>query len=300
MKKKAGFVSIVGKPNVGKSTLLNRLVGCKLAAVSPKPQTTRQTVRGILTESRGQIVFLDTPGIHQAKDRLGERMANEVKKTFEGTDLIYWMVFPGLPGAEERRIAEELKKQAIPTLLLVNKVDIVEKPSLLPVLNAYQQLAAFETLFPISAMRGENIRELLDRTFEFLPENEAFFPDDQVSNQSERFIASEMIREKIFRLTGEEIPYATAVEINEFKERNAKLIAIQATIYVEKKSQRGILIGEKGAMIKQIGLSARRDLERFLNKKVFLELWVKDHKDWRADDRFLDRLEREAAFSGDE
>ncbi len=293
MSRKAGFVSIVGKPNVGKSTLLNRLIGCKLAGVSPKPQTTRQVIRGILTESRGQIVFLDTPGLHAPRDHLGERMLREIREALPEADLIYWMVAPELPQTKEREIAEDLRKQEKPVFLVLNKVDAVAKLTLLPALEAYNKLDIVDALFPVSALTGENTEVLLAKTFERLPEHPAYFPDDRLSNHSERFIVSEKIREKIFQLTGEEIPYATAVEIHEFKEKSENLVVIEATIYVEKKSQRGILIGQSGQMVKRIGQAARKDIEMFLGKRVFLQLWVKDRKDWKKDDRFLDRIEKE-------
>ena len=274
--------------------MLNRLVGQKIAGVSPKPQTTRQTIRGILTSAeRGQIVFLDTPGLHAPKDRLGERMMKFSKSTYLDADIIFWMVFPALPNEEDIPILEDLKKTGKPILLLVNKIDGIQKVKLLPVLNEYQKLHPFQALFPISAANGDNVRELVNKTFELLPEGPPLFPADQTSDQTERFIASEMIREKIFQLTGEEIPYASAVEINDFKERSERLAVISATIYVSKASQRKIVIGSKGQMIKKIGEAARRTIETFLQKKVFLELWVKVREDWKKDDQFLSRLESE-------
>ena len=290
MKPRSGFVSIIGKPNVGKSTLLNRLIGEKLAAVSRKPQTTRQTVRGILSEPRGQIVFLDTPGIHSPKDSLGERMMAACKANYAQADLIFWMVFPSLPDQAEKDIYENLKKTNKPILLLINKVDAVPKPNLLPVLSAYQQFSGLAALFPVSAAEGDNVAELLVKVFELLPENPPLFPEDITSDQTERFIASEIIREKIFRFTGEEIPYASAVEITDFKERSEKLVVIEATIFVEKASQKKIVIGAGGQMIKKIGEEARRGLENFLGKKVFLQLLVKERANWKKDDEFLNRL----------
>ncbi len=290
---KAGFVTIVGRPNVGKSTLLNRLVGTKLAAVSPKPQTTRQTVRGILTEPRGQIVFLDTPGLHQPKDAYGERMVKDAQKSFLETDIIYWMVFPQIPGKEETEIGKTIQKLAKPVFLLVNKVDTVAKPELLPVLDCYHKLFKFEALFPVSAMHRDNLPELLEKTFEILPEHPLYFPEDQASNHTERFIATEMIREKIFRLASQEVPYSVAVEIDSFQEKSEKLAVIEATIFVERDSQKGILVGQGGKMIKLIGKNAREDIELFLGKKIFLQLTVKERKDWKKDEKFLDHLEKE-------
>ncbi|MBI1978282.1 MAG: GTPase Era [Candidatus Omnitrophica bacterium] len=292
---KSGFVSILGKPNVGKSTLLNRLIGAKLAAVSKKPQTTRQVVRGILTEPRGQIVFLDTPGLHEPKDKMGKFMVREASKTFYDADLFYWMAEPTLPTSSDVAILEELRSakqknfEEKPVFCLVNKADSVSKPELLPVLDFYQKEFPFRELIPISALQGDQIDLLLCKTFEYLPEHEPYFPPDITSDQTERFIAAEMIREKIFRFTGEEIPYATAVQVEEFKDEE-NLVWIEAVIYVEKDSQKGILIGAKGAKMKQMGQAARVDLEAFFGKKVFLKLWVKTLKNWKKDERELKRL----------
>jgi len=287
---RSGFVSIIGKPNVGKSTLLNRLVGERLAGVSRKPQTTREVIRGILSERRGQAIFLDTPGFHEPHDRLGEWMLGQIEKALESSDLIYWIVFPGLPREDDRALAGKLQKAKIPIFLLVNQVDRISKPQLLPVIDAYQKLFAFREIIPVSALKGDNLPPLVKKTFDVLPENPAYFPEDLLTDQSERTIVSEMIREKIFRFTGEEIPYSSALEIEEFKERSERLVAIKATIVVEKDSQKAILIGKGGAKIKQIGEEARKEIERFLGKKVFLELWVKTLKHWKRDPQALKRL----------
>ncbi len=292
---RSGFVAILGKPNVGKSTLLNRLVHSKLAAVSKKPQTTRQIIRGILTESRGQIVFLDTPGLHKPKDGLGRFMVREATKTFLDADLLFWLVEPVRPTTADLEFLNQLREKgfgsdtAKPVFCLVNKVDAVSKPELLPVLDQYQKEFPFRELIPISALTGDQIDLLLEKTFARLPEHEPYFPSDMTSDQTERFIASEMIREKIFRFTGEEIPYSTVVQIEEFKEEGA-LVRIHAVIFTEKESQKAILIGAKGQKMKQMGQAAREDLERFLGKKVYLELWVKTLKNWKKDERELRRL----------
>ena len=292
---RSGFISILGKPNVGKSTLLNRLVGSKLAAVSKKPQTTRQVIRGILTESRGQIVFLDTPGLHEPKDRLGKFMVREATNTFLDADLFYWLVDPVLPSSIDFEFLTQLKMKHAesdrekPVFCLINKVDSVSKPELLPVIDAFQKKFTFREVIPISALKGDQIDLLLEKTFTDLPEHEPYFPPDMASDQTERFIASELIREKIFRFTGEEIPYSTVVQIEEFKEEGA-LTRIHAVIFTEKESQKAILIGAKGSKMKQIGQAAREDLEQFLGKKVFLELWVKTLKNWKKDERELRRL----------
>ena len=284
---KSGFVSILGRPNVGKSTLLNRLTGVKLAAISKKPQTTRQVIRGILTESRGQAVFLDTPGFHKPKDSLGRFMVREAAKTFVEADLFYWLAEPELPRHEDFEFLRALT--AKPVFCLINKIDSVSKPELLPVLDEYGKKFPFKEVIPISALKGDQIDLLLEKTFAYLPEHEPYFPEDVTSDQSERFIAAEMIREKIFRFTGEEVPYSTTVAIESFKEEES-IIRIQAVIFVEKDSQKGILIGAGGKKMKQIGQAAREDLEVFLGQKVYLELWVKTLKNWKKDSRFLKQL----------
>ena len=292
---KSGFVSILGKPNVGKSTLLNRLVGSKIAAVSKKPQTTRQVIRGILTEPRGQIVFLDTPGFHKPKDSLGKFMVREATKTLGDADLFYFMADPSFPDVSDFELLEHIRsenkdsKHAKPVFCLINKVDCVSKPELLPVLDAYQKKFPFQELIPISALHGDQLTLLLQKTFEILPEHEPYFPPDIASDQPERFLVSEMIREKIFRFTGEEIPYAVAVQIEDFREEES-IIRIHAVIFTEKDSQKAILIGAQGQKMKQIGQAARLDLETFFKKKIYLELWVKVLKNWKKDERELGRL----------
>ena len=286
----SGFVSIIGKPNVGKSTLLNRLVGERLAAVSKKPQTTRGVIRGILTTPQGQAIFLDTPGIHDPRDPLGRWMIAEIRKSIQDADLIYWMVFPQIPRREDQELVEEFKKIKTPVFLLINQMDRVAKPQVLPVIDQFRKFFPFREIIPISALQGDNIPILVRRTFEELPENPPFFPEEMMTDQNERTVVSEMIREKLFRFTGEEIPYSSAVEIEEFKERSERLVAIKAVLIVEKDSQKSILIGKGGAKIKQIGQEARREIENFLGKKVFLELWVKTLKDWKKDPTTMKRL----------
>ena len=287
---RSGFISIIGKPNVGKSTLLNRLVGEHLSAISKKPQTTRGVIRGILTTKKGQAIFLDTPGFHDPHDRLGEWMRGEIEKSLAGADLIYWMVFPGLPREEDKALAEKLKKSSRPLFLLINQVDQVRKPQILPVIDAYQKLGTFREIVPVSALQGDNLPVLLQKTFEVLPENPPYFSEELLTDQNERTIVAEMIREKVFRFTGEEIPYCSAVEIEEFQEKSERLVVIKAALVVEKDSQKAILIGKGGAKIKEMGAAARREIEAFLGKKVFLELWVKTLKNWKRDPEALKRL----------
>ncbi len=286
----SGFVAIIGRPNVGKSTLLNYLIGEKLAGVSPKPQTTREVIRGILTKPEGQIVFLDTPGFHKPEDLLGQWMVREVEKSLEEADLLYWMVIPEAMRPEERKIAETLKRAMTPVILLVNQIDRYPKPHLLPVLAEYQSAHPFREMIPISAKTGDQVEALLKKTFELLPEGAPLFPEDQISDQQERFHVGEIIREKLYLFTGEEIPYATSVMVESFKDRNDRLTDIQATIIVEKDSQKGIVIGKNGEKMKQIGQAARLDLERFLGRKVFLQLWVKTLPHWKRDKAAFHRL----------
>lgn len=287
---RSGFVSILGRPNVGKSTLLNRLVGERLSAVSRKPQTTRGVIRGILSTKEGQAVFLDTPGLHHPRDPLGHWMMGGIRQSMEDSDLLYWMAFPELPEPEDELVASEFRQSRKPVFLLINQVDRVPKPKVLPVIDAYRKIYPFREIIPVSALEGDNLPVLIQKTFEILPENPPYFPEELLTDQSERTIVSEMIREKIFRFTGEEIPYSSAVEIEEFKERSERLVAIKAAIVVEKDSQKAILIGKGGEKIKQIGQEARREIERFLDKKVFLELWVKTLKNWKKDPEALKRL----------
>ncbi len=289
-KRKSGFVAIIGRPNVGKSTLLNRLVGEKLAGVSPKPQTTREVIRGILTRPQGQMIFLDTPGLHEPRDLLGNWMVQEVQKSLEGADLVYWMVLPEKTHPDEKKILEILRSVSIPVFLLVNQIDRFPKPQILPVLDQYHKAFSFRELIPISARTGEQVELLVEKTFEHLPEGEPLFPEDQISDQNERFLAGEIIREKLYHFTGEEIPYATAFMIESFKEREDGLVDIHAVIVVEKDSQKAIVIGKGGEKAKQIGQAARLDLERFLGKKVFLKLWVKTLPHWKRDKAALREL----------
>lgn len=279
----SGFAAIIGRPNVGKSTLLNYFVGEKIAGVSPKPQTTRNSVRGIVTREEGQVLFLDTPGMHDPRDPLGNWMMKEAVQAFEDADIIIWMVLPEKVHPYEEKILEMVRKVSKPVILAVSQIDRFAKPEILPVLDYYFQTGIFKELIPVSAKKGVQMEELLSKIFEYLPEGEPHFPEDIISDQNERFIAGELIREKLFRFTKEEVPYATAVLIDVFQERNERLTDIEATIIVEKDSQKAILIGKRGEMMKEIGQAARVDLERFLGKKVFLKLWVKTMEHWKQD-----------------
>ncbi len=289
-KTKCGFVAIVGRPNVGKSTLLNRLVGEKLAGVSPKPQTTRAVIRGILTRPEGQIIYLDTPGHHDPHDSLGRWMLGEIEKSLGSVDLLYFMVLPQDVHPLDKRLLQVIQTARLPVFLVVNQIDRFPKPEILPVLDHYHRLNAFKEMIPISAKHGDQVDLLIQKTFEHLPEGPLLFDPEQISDQEERLFVSEMIREKIFHLTEEEIPYATSVSVDSFKEREDGLIAIQATIVVERDSQKAIVIGKKGTKLKEIGTASRFEIERFLGKKVFLELWVKTLPHWKKDESALRRL----------
>jgi len=279
--KKSGYITIVGRPNVGKSTLLNYLVGQKLAGTSAKPQTTRDVIRGILTEPRGQIVFIDTPGVHRPHDLLGERMVKGAEGSLKGADVIFFMIVPHFAEEEEHRILNWIKQQKAPAFLVINQVDRFPRDKILPVIESYQLLHTFQEYIPISAKQGIQIPLLLEKAFDNLPVGEPFFPEDQLSDQSERFHVQEMIREKVFRRLGQEVPYSTAVRMDSFKEDVGKKIEIQAAIVVERDSQKKIVIGAGGEKIKQIGIDARVDIEKFLGRKVILKLWVRVRENWK-------------------
>ena len=287
---KSGFVSILGRPNSGKSTLLNRLVGEKISIVTDKPQTTRQILRGIVTRPQGQIIFLDTPGIHKPIHRMNERMMKSVRAAMADVDLMLLMVDCSAAfGRGDEFALELLKSVATKKILLLNKIDRIEKNELLPIMDRYSRLASFEEIVPISALTGENVEEAMKQVFRHLPEGPLFYPTDQISDQPERAIAAEMIREKLIILTEEEMPYSTAVVIDRFEE-GEKIHRIFASIFVERESQKAIVIGKGGQKLKQIGTEARKDLEGFFGRKIFLELHVKVRKNWRDDEETLRSL----------
>lgn len=286
---KAGFIALIGRPNVGKSTLMNRLLGRKLAIISPKPQTTRNRILGIKTLPQAQLIFLDTPGIHRAQARLNQEMVKVALKAAEEADLILWMVDAAEPFTDDDQlILEALKKAKAPLLLAINKVDLVRKETLLPLIEQFSQRLPFKEIVPISATEGDNVERLEELLITYLPEGRPFYPEDQLTDQPERFFVAELIREKVYQFCHQEIPYAVAVQVESFKERKDKpIIEIQATIYVEKDSQKGIVIGAGGRMLKKIGERARREIEAFLGLQVFLHLWVKVKPAWRKDEQAL-------------
>jgi GTP-binding protein Era len=286
---KSGFISIVGRPNVGKSTLLNALLGEKIAITSDKPQTTRNKIIGIVNQPNAQLVFMDTPGIHKPMHKMNEAMVKTALATYSEVDVILMLVeATERPGGGDRFIIETLSQVKTPVFLLINKVDLIKKDALLPLIQEYSALYKFAEIIPVSALK-KDLGELLDNVLKRLPIGPKYFPDDQLTDQPERFVVAEMIREKVFELTKDEIPYSTAVVIEEMKEE-PEITRITAIIYVERDSQKGILIGKGGAMLKQIGTLARRDAEKLLGAKIFLQLWVKVKKGWREDDRMLKNI----------
>ena len=289
---KAGFVSIIGRPNVGKSTLMNRILMEKIAIVSNKPQTTRNRIIGIKHLAGAQIIFLDTPGIHKPKFTMNNRMVKLAMDTLEDGDLIMFMAEAlSQPGSGDQFILKELKKIEKPIFLILNKADLVRKDLILPLIDEYSRLMDFKEIFPLSALNGENVDRLVDTMVKYLPPGEPFYPDEMVTDQTLRFMASEIVREKVFEKTKEEIPYSVAVLTEEFLEDDKRgLISIKALILVEKDSQKGIIIGKSGKMLKSIGTGARKDLEDLLGSKVFLDLWVKVKKDWRQDEKVLEEM----------
>lgn len=283
---KSGFATLIGRPNVGKSTLMNRLIGQKIAITSSKPQTTRNRIQTVYTAKEGQIVFVDTPGIHKAKNRLGDYMVNVAEHTLREVDVILWLVEPSdFIGAGERHILEKLSKVDTPVILVINKIDTVKKTELLHFIDTYRKERDFEEIVPVSALKGDNTKELIDCIMKYLPYGPAFFDVDTITDQPQRQIAAEMIREKALRCLEEEIPHGIAVTIEKMK-RRGDLTDIEATIICEKDSHKGIIIGRQGAMLKKIGTQARKDIEAMLDGRVNLQIWVKVKKNWR-DSEFL-------------
>ncbi|SDY15472.1 GTP-binding protein Era [Lachnobacterium bovis DSM 14045] len=286
---KSGFVTIIGRPNVGKSTLMNKIIGQKIAITSNKPQTTRNRIQTVYTDmSRGQLVFLDTPGIHKAKNKLGQFMVNVAEKTLKEVDVILWLVEPSTyVGAGEQHIIEQLKKVTTPVILIINKVDTVEKDKVLEYIDTYRKLYDFAEIIPTSALRGNNIDDVIDSIFKYMPYGPQFYDEDTITDQPERAICAEIIREKALHALDEEVPHGIAVGIDSMKTRKNKsglIYDIDATIVCEKNSHKGIIIGKQGAMLKKIGTNARFEIERLLDAKVNLKLWVKVKKDWRDSD----------------
>lgn len=286
---KSGFIAIIGRPNVGKSTFLNHVIGQKIAIMSDKPQTTRNKIQGVLTTDDAQIVFIDTPGIHKPKHKLGDFMVKLATNTLREVDVILLMVdaAEGL-GRGDQFIIEKLKEVNTPVFLVVNKIDQVHPDDLLPLITSYQQLHDFTEIIPISALKGNNIERLLEQCKSYLEEGPQYYPADQVTDHPERFIIAEFIREKVLHLTREEIPHSIAVLIDKVeKKKDRDLVHVMATIIVERPSQKGMIIGKQGWLLKEVGKQARADIEYLLGSKVFLEIWVKVQKDWRNKSFYL-------------
>ena len=301
-KKKSGFVTLIGRPNVGKSTLMNHLIGQKIAITSNKPQTTRNRIQTVFTDERGQIIFLDTPGIHKAKNKLGQYMVSVAERTLKEVDVVLWLVEPStFIGAGERHIAEQLIGIKTPVMLIINKIDTVNKNEILTFIDAYKDILDFAEIIPVSALKGENTTELTKTIFNYLPQGPLYYDENTITDQPERQIVAELIREKALRNLEEEIPHGIAVSIEQMRERSNRkhetnspgdkdvsgIMDIHATIICEKDSHKGIVIGKNGTMLKKIGTQARREIENLLDCKVNLQLWVKVKKDWRDSDSLL-------------
>ena len=284
---KSGFVALIGRPNVGKSTLLNFLVGQKVAIMSPQPQTTRSKISGIYTDDQEQIVFIDTPGIHKPKNKLDDFMDKSSYSALDEVDVVLFMVEPEPAGKGDQYIAELLRKIKKPVLLVINKIDKVHPDKLLSIIDSYKNLGDFAEIVPISASQGNNVSELIKTIAKYLPEGPQFYDADQLTDRPEYFIVAELIREQVLKLTHEEVPHATAVVVDRMRDHEGGKLQIKATIYVERPGQKGIIIGKKGQMLKQIGIAARQEIEALLGEKVNLRLWVKVQKNWRSDPAFL-------------
>ena len=289
---KSGFVALIGRPNVGKSTLMNQIIGQKIAITSKKPQTTRNKIQTVYTCDEGQIVFLDTPGIHKAKNKLGEYMVSVAEKTLKEVDLIMWLVEPDtFIGAGEQHIAEQLKGIQVPVILVINKTDTVKQDEVLSFIDAYRKILDFDEIIPASALRGKNVDTIVEQIFKYLPEGPMYYDEDTVTDQPMRQIVAELIREKALHALDEEIPHGIAVTIERMKKRRHKdIYDIEATIVCERDSHKGIIIGKNGSMLKKIGTYAREDLERMLDIKVNLKLWVKVKEDWLNNDSFIKKF----------
>lgn len=289
MKFKSGFVAIIGRPNVGKSTLMNQVIGQKIAIMSDKPQTTRNKIHGVYTTNHSQIVFLDTPGIHKRQSKLGDYMNQTAMSTLGEVEAALFLVdaADGLGGGD-RYIAEQLKGLKTPVILVLNKIDKIEPDALLPLITEYNKLHEFAEIIPISAKTGNNVNRLLELiSSKYLPEGPQYYPEDQITDHPEQFVCAELIREKILHMTREEVPHSIAVAIEDMRVEQNGVVHVSAVIFVERDSQKGIIIGKQGALLKEVGRRARTDIENLLGSKIFLELWVKVKKDWRNQDRVL-------------
>jgi len=286
---KSGFIALIGRPNVGKSTLLNALVGEKIAIVSPKPQTTRSRITGIKTTEAAQLIFVDTPGLARPRTALNRHMIQVAREAFQNVDLI--LLITEASGTDQLArddfILRQLEGVKTPTFLVINKIDLIDNRQVLPLIAAYQQRFPFTEYVPISALKGVNIDELLHTIIKYLPEGPRYFPSDQLTDQPERFLIAELIREQIFIQTEQEVPYQTAVIVEQLEDTDSGVLRVDATIYVERDSQKGIIIGKRGSRLKQIGQAARQEIERILNTRVYLALWVKVRRDWSENEQLI-------------
>ncbi|MGO5164901.1 MULTISPECIES: GTPase Era [unclassified Candidatus Paralachnospira] len=286
--KKSGFVALIGRPNVGKSTLMNHLIGQKIAITSARPQTTRNRIQTVYTDDRGQIIFLDTPGIHRAKHKLDEYMVGAAERTIKDSDVVLWLVEPTTYiGAGEQHILEILKQVKAPVILVINKIDTVDKKDILKYIGAYERIFPFSEIIPVSALKSDNLDTVLEVIMKYLPCGPMYYDEDTVTDQPMRQIAAEIIREKALRCLQDEIPHGIAVTVEKMKERPDGLFDIEAEIICEKESHKGIVIGKGGAMLKKIGSSARHDIEAMMDARVNLKIWVKVRKEWRDNDMYL-------------
>lgn len=286
---KSGFVGLIGRPNVGKSTLMNGIIGQKIAITSNKPQTTRNKIQTVYTCEKGQIIFLDTPGIHKAKNKLGKYMVNAATSTLNDVDIVLWLVEPStFIGAREQEIAKILGNSKCPVILVINKIDTIKKEELFKIIEKYNEICRFDEIVPVSALKGDNKDELIDTIFKYLPSGPCYYDEDTVTDQPQRQIAAELIREKALRLLSDEIPHGIAVVIDKMKIRpDGNICDIEASIVCERDSHKGIIIGKGGQMLKRIGTNARHDIEDMMEMKVNLKLWVKVRKDWRDSDTMV-------------
>ncbi|WP_136606544.1 GTPase Era [Paenibacillus dokdonensis] len=285
---KSGFVAIVGRPNVGKSTLMNQVIGQKIAIMSDKPQTTRNKIHGVYTTDHNQIVFLDTPGIHKRQSKLGDFMNKTALNTLKEVEAVLFLADTSEGfGGGDRFIIEQLKDIKTPVILVLNKIDKVEPEALLPMIEQYSKLHPFAEIVPISALNGNNVNTLLQQVEKYLPEGPQYYPADQITDHPEQFVCAELVREKILHMTREEVPHSIAVTIEDMHVQENGVVHISAVIFVERDSQKGIIIGKQGALLKEVGKQARQDIQNLLGSKIFLELWVKVKKDWRNQDRVL-------------
>lgn len=288
---KSGFVTLIGRPNVGKSTLINQVIGEKITITSDKAQTTRHRIQGIYTDDDAQIIFIDTPGVHRPKHELGSFMVNVAEETLTEADLVLFMInATEAIGPGDRFILKKLMKVKNPVFLIINKVDLITENEIFPIIEEYSSEYDFTEIIPISSLEGNNVEKLLQLIKDYLPEGPKYYDENQITDHPEQFIISELIREKVLHLTQEEIPHSVAVNLDQIEKRNQDTTYIHATIIIERPSQKGIIIGKQGSMLKEIGKQARKDIEDLLKTKVFLELWVKVEKDWRNNRHKLNRL----------